>query len=54
VRAQAPTGKVYVLDGEIQPLSGATPVTRWGDVPVVCLCLLLLLAFGWRSRRVAA
>ncbi|HEX4299974.1 MAG TPA: apolipoprotein N-acyltransferase [Gammaproteobacteria bacterium] len=54
VRAQAPTGRVYVLDGEIQPLAGATPVTRWGDMPVVCLSLLVLVVFGWRSRRVAA
>ena len=51
VRAQAPTDKVFVLQGEIQPLAGATPVTRWGNVPVVCLSLLLLLAGFWQSRR---
>jgi len=54
VRAQAPTGQVYVLDGVIQPLAGATPVTRWGDMPVVCLSLLVLVVFGLRNRRVAA
>jgi apolipoprotein N-acyltransferase len=54
VRAEAPTQKVYVLDGEIQPLAGATPVTQWGDVPVVCLSLLTLVGFGWRRRRVVA
>ncbi|HEY1772206.1 MAG TPA: apolipoprotein N-acyltransferase [Gammaproteobacteria bacterium] len=50
IRAEAPIDKVYVLDGVIQPLAGATPVTRWGDVPIVCLSLLLLLGFGLRSR----
>jgi apolipoprotein N-acyltransferase len=50
LRAMAPTDKVYVLSGEIQPLSGETPATRWGDVPVVLLSLLLLAWFGWSSR----
>jgi apolipoprotein N-acyltransferase len=54
VQAEAPTQKVYVLSGEIQPLVGATPVTRWGDLPVVCLSLLLLVVFGLRSRRAVA
>ena len=54
VRAQAPTGQVYVLDGVIQPLAGATPVTRWGDVPVVCLSLLVLVVFGLVKKRGAA
>lgn len=54
IRAEAPTGQVYVLNGVIQPLAGATPVTRWGDVPVVCLSLLVLAVFGWRARRVVA
>jgi apolipoprotein N-acyltransferase len=47
----APTGQVYVLKGEIQPLAGATPVTHWGDVPVALLSFITVLGFGWHSRR---
>ncbi|HEY1991782.1 MAG TPA: apolipoprotein N-acyltransferase, partial [Gammaproteobacteria bacterium] len=54
VRGQAPTDKVFVLQGEIQPLAGATPVTRWGNAPIVCLSLLLLLAGVWQRRRSGA
>ncbi len=54
VRAIAPTGKVYVLSGEIQPLAGETPVTRWGDAPVVCFSLLVLMVFGWMRWRAGA
>jgi len=51
VQAQAPTDQVYVLKGEIQPLSGATPVTRWGNAPIVILSSLVLLACAWLRRR---
>ena len=51
IRSIAPPGQVYVLKGEIQPLAGATPVTRWGDVPVAVLGFFTTLGFGWRSRR---
>jgi apolipoprotein N-acyltransferase len=54
IRAIAPTDRVYVLNGEIQPLAGATPVTRWGDAPVVCFSLLVLMIFGWKSWRAGA
>ncbi|HEX2668845.1 MAG TPA: apolipoprotein N-acyltransferase [Gammaproteobacteria bacterium] len=54
VRAAAPTGQVYVLQGEIQPLAGATPVSRWGNGPAAGLTLLALLALGWRAHRRAA
>ncbi|HEY3645689.1 MAG TPA: apolipoprotein N-acyltransferase [Gammaproteobacteria bacterium] len=49
--AAAPADQVYVLKGEIQPLAGATPVTRWGDVPVALLSFVTVLGFAWRSRR---
>ncbi|HSN17277.1 MAG TPA: apolipoprotein N-acyltransferase [Gammaproteobacteria bacterium] len=52
VRARAPTDKEYALRGEIQPLAGATPVTRWGNAPIVCLSLLLLFAAAWSRRRI--
>jgi len=49
--AVAPPDQVAVLKGEIQPLAGATPVTRWGDTPVAVFGLLAVLGFAWRSRR---
>ena len=50
----APVGKEAVLSGEIQPLAGATPASRWGDLPAVWLSLLLLGAGLWRRRGVTA
>jgi apolipoprotein N-acyltransferase len=32
-----------VLSGQVQPMQGVTPYVRWGDVPVVVGCGLLLL-----------
>ena len=51
IRGRAPTDAVYVLQGRIQPLAGATPVTRWGNWPIVSLSLLVLLACAWQARR---
>ncbi|HLW73669.1 MAG TPA: apolipoprotein N-acyltransferase [Gammaproteobacteria bacterium] len=51
VLARAPMEKVSVLDGTLKPLAGATPVTRWGDVPAVALSFLLLLGCAWRNRK---
>ena len=51
VRAQAPTDQVYVLQGRIQPLAGATPVTHWGNTPIVILSSLALLAYAGLDRR---
>lgn len=50
IRGQAPTDQVYVLQGRIQPLAGATPVTRWGSTPIVAWSLLVLLFCAWRHR----
>src|SRR5579859_582908 len=51
VLAQAPTDQVFVLKGEIQPLAGATPVTRWGNWPIITLSVLVMLVCAWLSRR---
>ena len=45
---QLPQFETGVLNGEVQPLSGATPFVRWGDWLIVGLCGLLLLGFGFR------
>ena len=50
IRGRAPTDQVYVLQGHIQPLAGATPVTRWGNTPIVTLSLLALLFSAWHRR----
>lgn len=46
--AQFETG---VLKGEVQPLSGATPFVRWGNFLIVALCGMLLISYGFISRR---
>ena len=38
-----------VLKGEVQPLSGSTPFVSWGDLFIVVICTLLLLAFSVRN-----
>ncbi len=42
---QFPQFEIAVLNGEVQPLSGATPFVRWGDWLIVGLLLL-----GFRFR----
>ncbi len=44
---QLPQFEIAVLNGEVQPLSGATPFVRWGDGLIVGLCSLFLLGFGF-------
>ncbi len=48
---QLPQFETGVLNGEVQPLSGATPFVRWGDWLIVGLCALLLLGFGLGRMR---
>ena len=43
---QLPQFETGVLNGKVQPLSGATPFVRWGDWLIVGLCGLLLLGFA--------
>ena len=51
VLSTAPVGKEDVLSGTIQPLAGSTPASLWGNLPAICLSLLLLLAGLWWKRR---
>lgn len=43
---QLPQFETAVLNGEVQPLRGATPFVRWGDWLIVGLCSLILLGFA--------
>lgn len=43
---QLPQFKVAVLNGDIQPMSGATPFVRWGDWMIIILCAVLLSGFA--------
>lgn len=45
-----PKFETGVLTGEVQPLKGATPFVRWGDLMIVGCCALLLLGFALRNR----
>ena len=38
------------MTADIEPRSGSTPYTRYGNWPVISLCLLVLAAFWLRSR----
>ncbi|MFI4967616.1 MAG: apolipoprotein N-acyltransferase [Gammaproteobacteria bacterium] len=51
VLAQAPVGKETVLSGSIEPLGGGTPASWWGNLPAVCISLLLLMACLRSKRR---
>ena len=48
----APVGERSVLSGHILPFSGATPLSRWGNWPVVLFSWLIVLAsVGFKLRR---
>jgi len=51
VLATSPQFEVAVLDGEIQPRSGATPYVRTGNALVLLLMTLVLAVCIWRTRR---
>lgn len=47
---QLPKFETGVLKAEVQPLSGATPFVRWGDLMIVSCCVFLLLGFALKYR----
>ncbi|MEW6354615.1 MAG: apolipoprotein N-acyltransferase, partial [Pseudomonadota bacterium] len=52
VTARAPQFETYVLQGDAQPMQGATPYVRWGNYPLLLLAALsLAAAFRGRRRR---
>jgi apolipoprotein N-acyltransferase len=54
VIARSPQFEKFILDGSVQPMKGATPYVRWGNMPVVS-ALLAIGFIGWgasvRRRR---
>ncbi len=40
-------GVVATLEGQAQGRTGSTPFVRWGNLPLVWLSILMLLAGGW-------
>ncbi len=51
VLATSPQFEVAVLDGKVQPRSGATPYVRTGNAAVLLLVALALAVCVWRARR---
>jgi apolipoprotein N-acyltransferase len=37
-----------ILEGHIYPIHGATPWVRWGDMPIFCLCGIIVV---WRTYK---
>ncbi|MDJ0739192.1 MAG: apolipoprotein N-acyltransferase [Gammaproteobacteria bacterium] len=50
LRGTAPQFDQAILTDDIVPLTGRTPFTRWGNVAVVALALVLLGVGAWRQR----
>ena len=51
LRARSPQFEPYVLEGEVTPRRGSTPVVRLGQWPLVGTGLLLLLGAIKRSTQ---
>jgi len=51
LRATSPQFQTFVLRGEVQPRTGATPYVRWGDVPVLLAISLAGVVAGWWMHR---
>jgi len=50
VTARLPAFTEGLLQGRAQPFTGATPFVRFGDAPILALCILILAA-TWLARR---
>jgi apolipoprotein N-acyltransferase len=53
VLAAAPEFEIATVTYPVQGYGGATPYVRWGNYAVVALCLALIAAAGWSTRRAA-
>ena len=53
VTARAPQFRRYVLSASVQPMQGATPYVRFGNIPVVILLIVMISLTGARARLVA-
>ena len=54
IMARAPQFVPAVLTGTVEARTGLTPYARWGNAPVLALCIATLLGLCWRRRSVAA
>jgi len=43
--------RAQAITGEVQPRTGSTPYVRWGNWPVVLVCLGLLFVAGYRTTQ---
>jgi apolipoprotein N-acyltransferase len=43
--------ETQTISGEVQPRMGATPYVRWGNWPILIVCLFMLLLAGRRTNR---
>ena len=50
VLAEAPHFTLATLEGTVQGYTGATPYTRWGNIPVISL-IFLVLGVLWRRKK---
>lgn len=51
ILARSPQFETFVLTGQVQPRTGATPYVRVGNYPVVIAMLLIIGGLCWDSRR---
>ena len=51
VQQVAPEFERAVVNGDVQGYAGTTPFVRWGNLPIIALCLLLALGGGWLAVR---
>jgi len=49
VIARSPQFQRYVLSASVQPMEGATPYVRFGNIPVVLLLIVMVSLAGLRS-----
>lgn len=54
IAASLPQFSVGSLDGEVQGMTGSTPYVRFGNYPVLLVCLTLLFAAAWLGKRKTA
>jgi apolipoprotein N-acyltransferase len=51
VQERLPTFTVGTLTATVQGMQGMTPFIRWGNVPLLAVCVLVLALAAWRARR---
>jgi apolipoprotein N-acyltransferase len=54
IAASLPQFSIGSLDVDVQGMSGTTPYVRFGNMPLIMISLLMLLAAAWLGKRKAA